>query len=90
MANHSYSHPYFSELTTEQCLAEIQTTHVILEKLYERAEIAWDKKYFRFPFGDDGSGTDIESAFTEQCTASNTRTLTGNSTVFASVGLCTG
>lgn len=59
IASHSYSHPYFSELTTEQCFAEIQATHIILEDLHEQAGVAWDKRYFRFPFGDDGSGTEL-------------------------------
>jgi peptidoglycan/xylan/chitin deacetylase (PgdA/CDA1 family) len=59
MANHTYSHPYFSKLTIEQCLAEIHLTHIILEELHEQAGVVWNKRYFRFPFGDDGSGTDL-------------------------------
>ena len=58
IGNHSYSHYRFSELTTDQCFAEIRSTHAIIEQLYEDAGVIWDKKYFRFPFADDGSGTD--------------------------------
>ena len=59
IANHTYSHPYFSQITTEQCLAEIHKTHALLEHLHEQAGVAWDKRYFRFPFGDNGSGIDL-------------------------------
>lgn len=59
IANHSYSHPYFSQQTTEQCFAEIHQTHILLEALYKQADVAWNKRYFRFPFGDDGSGIDM-------------------------------
>ncbi len=44
IGNHSFSHPYFSELSFEECTEQILSTEVI-----ERRH-----KLFRFPYGDKG------------------------------------
>ncbi|MFW6361993.1 MAG: polysaccharide deacetylase family protein [Spirochaetota bacterium] len=57
IGNHSYSHPYFSELSFEECAEQILRTEDILNRIYESlaAEgIARRHKVFRFPYGDKG------------------------------------
>ncbi len=59
LGNHSYSHPYFSELNVDQGCAEIRATDAILTELYDRAGVPWTYKYFRFPYLDNGSGCSV-------------------------------
>ncbi|MCC9136116.1 polysaccharide deacetylase family protein [Pontibacter silvestris] len=56
LGNHSYSHKAFSKISLREASKEIRKTHLLLEKLYNRAGVARDKKYFRFPYGDKGDG----------------------------------
>ncbi len=54
IANHSYTHPKFSDLTLSECINEIMKQEYILDELYHSAGI--DRKYkpIRFPYGDKG------------------------------------
>lgn len=54
IANHSYSHPHFSNISIAQCKEEILKTDQIIEALYEKAGIRRPGKWFRFPYGDKG------------------------------------
>lgn len=54
IGNHSYSHPYFSAISLEQCFEEILKTEDLIEKCYLRANIKRPKKIIRLPFGDRG------------------------------------
>lgn len=54
IANHSYSHPHFSQISLEQCKTEIEKTDQIITSLYKKAGVEWKQKWFRFPYGDKG------------------------------------
>jgi peptidoglycan-N-acetylglucosamine deacetylase len=54
LGNHSYTHPYFSDLELEECFFQIQRTEEIIEALYQQAGVLRPMKCFRFPFGDKG------------------------------------
>ncbi len=57
LGNHSYSHPYFSDLDLDACFDQIMRTDALLNAVYQRAGVARAAKYFRFPFGDKGGLT---------------------------------
>ncbi len=57
LANHARSHFSFSEISTRDCLFEIRKTEDIIQDVYHSAGEHREKKYFRFPFGDQGIGT---------------------------------
>ena len=54
IANHSYTHPYFSKISIEQVKEEIFKTDQIIEEVYQAAGIVRPAKWFRFPYGDKG------------------------------------
>lgn len=54
VGNHSYSHPYFSKLSVDQCFAEIRACDAMLDEYYARAGVPRRYRYFRFPYGDKG------------------------------------
>lgn len=54
IGNHSYSHPFFSKLTLQECIEEIEKTEEILEQLYKDAGVERKYKLFRFPYIDKG------------------------------------
>lgn len=54
VGNHSYSHPGFSSLTTEEGIAEIARCEEVLDRLYQDAGLARVYRPFRFPYGDKG------------------------------------
>jgi peptidoglycan-N-acetylglucosamine deacetylase len=54
IGNHSYSHPHFSDLSLDQCYAEIRATHAVLDELYQRSGVTKPYTFFRFPYGDKG------------------------------------
>lgn len=58
IGNHSYSHPYFSQISLEACYKEIEKTEALIEACYHQAGVARPLKIFRFPFGDRGAGFD--------------------------------
>ena len=54
VGNHSYSHPHFSELTTQQAIEEVEKCEAVLNKLYSDAGVERTWRPFRFPYGDKG------------------------------------
>ncbi|MCC9166958.1 polysaccharide deacetylase family protein [Pontibacter harenae] len=56
LGNHSYSHKAFSKISLKEAYREIQKTDLLLDRIYEKAGVTWDVKYFRFPYGDKGDG----------------------------------
>ena len=54
VGNHSYSHPHFSELTTQQAIEEVEKCETVLNKLYCDAGVERTWRPFRFPYGDKG------------------------------------
>lgn len=54
IGNHSYSHPYFSELTLSECFSEIAKQENVLNELYQAAGVDRKYKLIRFPYGDKG------------------------------------
>lgn len=54
VGNHSYSHPFFSQLSLEEAIEEIEKNEAILDKLYQDAGVPRVYRPFRFPYGDKG------------------------------------
>ena len=54
VGNHSYSHPFFSSLTMEECIEEIEKCETVLDRLYHDSGVERLYKPFRFPYGDKG------------------------------------
>ena len=54
VGNHSYTHPHFSEISFDECVAEIEKCEDALNRLYERAGVERKYRPFRFPYGDRG------------------------------------
>jgi peptidoglycan/xylan/chitin deacetylase (PgdA/CDA1 family) len=54
IGSHAYHHKLFSEFSLDECLNQISMTHEVIERLYLASGIPWEKKYFRFPYGDKG------------------------------------
>ncbi|MEK6899609.1 MAG: polysaccharide deacetylase family protein [Nanoarchaeota archaeon] len=54
LGNHSYNHPWFSDLTPEKAKEEIERTQELIEKAYAQCGKA-APLFFRFPFGDNGN-----------------------------------
>jgi len=54
VANHSFTHPYFSAITLEQSKEEILRTERLIEKAYDLSGKPQKYKLFRFPFLDKG------------------------------------
>lgn len=56
VGNHSYSHPFFSHISLQQCYDEIMKTEELIEQCYQDAQMIRPHKIIRFPFGDRGAG----------------------------------
>jgi peptidoglycan-N-acetylglucosamine deacetylase len=56
LANHSWSHPHFSDISVEEAKEEILRTDQLITKLYAQARVPQGIKLFRFPYGDQGDG----------------------------------
>lgn len=54
VGNHSYSHPFFSKLTFDECREEILKTETLINSLYTQTKHIRQHKYIRLPFGDEG------------------------------------
>jgi peptidoglycan/xylan/chitin deacetylase (PgdA/CDA1 family) len=54
IGNHSYTHPYFSDISFEEAKEEILKTEEQIEKAYHLAGCKRPHKLFRFPFMDKG------------------------------------
>jgi peptidoglycan/xylan/chitin deacetylase (PgdA/CDA1 family) len=57
-ANHSFSHPHFSEITFDEATDEIERTNALIDGLYKQSGLFRRGKLFRFPFGDQGQNKD--------------------------------
>jgi len=69
VGNHSYSHPYFSEISLDDCIQEILKTEDLVNQSYASAKITRPSKIIRFPFGNLGG--DNEAALNDFLTAEN-------------------
>lgn len=58
LGNHSYTHPWFSSITSREGFEEIRKTDELLNDIYTSAGIHQEdrKRFFRFPYGDAGDG----------------------------------
>lgn len=54
IANHTYTHPSFSDITIAEAKKEIEQTDMLIDELYQEAGVARPAKWFRFPYGDKG------------------------------------
>lgn len=64
IGNHAWDHPYFSNLSLENCFKQIKDTDNLINKIYKKAGRKRPANYFRFPYGDKGgnqSGDDYEN-----------------------------
>lgn len=57
IANHSYSHPHFGDITYEEAESEIIRTDKLIGQLYKSAGVSRPIKLFRFPYGEKGKST---------------------------------
>lgn len=57
LANHSYTHPDFSTISTKRAKEEIVATYHLIREVVEEAEVAPQRQnlFFRFPYGVAGS-----------------------------------
>lgn len=55
ICNHSYDHPYFSEISLNEAYEQIVKTDRIIDKIYKDSKVIRPIKFFRFPFGDRGN-----------------------------------
>lgn len=65
IGNHSYSHPYFSEIVLDRCKEEILKTEVLIDLCYQKANTIRTAKFIRLPFGDRGAGPSAREAETD-------------------------
>ncbi|MFD3001493.1 polysaccharide deacetylase family protein [Pontibacter toksunensis] len=56
LGNHSFAHQHFSKLSTKEALDDIAIADGLLEEIHAEAGVVWEKKFFRFPYGDKGDG----------------------------------
>lgn len=54
LGNHSFSHPYFSQMSIQDCYTEILKQEEVLNRIYEKAKVKREHKLFRFCYGDKG------------------------------------
>lgn len=71
IGNHSYNHPHFSELTDGEAKSQIIETDRIIGEIYAKTQQEIPAKYFRYPYGDNGSsdqikGGDLTKTFASQ------------------------
>ncbi|HEX3043407.1 MAG TPA: polysaccharide deacetylase family protein [Bacillota bacterium] len=75
IGNHSFSHPHFSDLTLEQCEAEIKRTDESIQRIYQKSGIECPAKFFRFPYFDTGGDVHSEENETKWLKTSYERLL---------------
>ncbi len=56
IGNHSYTHPFFSQIPLEKCFEEILRTEELIETAYTQAGEKRSQKIVRLPFADRGAG----------------------------------
>lgn len=66
IGNHSYTHPYFSQIPLEQCFEEILKTEALIDNCYHQANIERPCKVIRLPFGDRGAGKHAREAVLDE------------------------
>jgi len=54
IGNHSYSHSTFSSTSQKESFQEIENTDVLIDEIYQQANVERPAKFFRFPYGDKG------------------------------------
>ena len=54
VGNHSYSHPFFSQISFEEAVQEIEKNEELLDKLYKDSGVERKYRPVRFPYGDKG------------------------------------
>lgn len=54
LANHSFTHPHFSDVPVADGQADIRRADELLQRVHDQAGLPWTRKYFRFPYGDQG------------------------------------
>lgn len=54
VGNHSFSHRHFSEMSIEECIADIEKMEELLNQAYQDADVPRKVKVFRFPYIDRG------------------------------------
>lgn len=54
VGNHSFTHPFFSKISLQQGIEEIEKNEELLNKLYKDAGVERKYRPFRFPYGDRG------------------------------------
>jgi peptidoglycan/xylan/chitin deacetylase (PgdA/CDA1 family) len=55
IGNHTYTHPYCSQIELDTIYDEIRRTDALIDDIYRQAGVNRPAKYFRFPFGDKGA-----------------------------------
>lgn len=65
IGNHSYTHPYFSQISLTQCLEEIMNTEKLINECYLSSGKERICKVIRLPFGDRGAGPKVKEAANE-------------------------
>lgn len=66
IGNHSYSHPYFSTISLEECYNEITETEKLIDECYALAGKIRPCKIIRLPFGDRGAGPYLRKPVTDK------------------------
>ncbi len=56
IGNHSYEHPYYSEINNQSFFDEILKTEDLIQLAYQKANRQRADKFIRLPFGDRGAG----------------------------------
>jgi len=54
LGNHSFGHPYFSQISVNEARHEIERTDALIDDLHIRAAVRRPAKWFRFPYLDTG------------------------------------
>lgn len=59
IGNHSWSHPYFDQLTQDEVWQEIESTDALITTLYQKAGVPRKLKVFRFPYLNKGGNNKL-------------------------------
>ncbi len=66
IGNHSFSHPFFSQISLDECYQEILKTEELIEECYKNAGMQRPAKVIRLPYGDRGAGDFARMPQTEE------------------------
>lgn len=73
LANHTWTHPFFSEISLEKAYDEIARTDDLLNTLHEKTGVERRHRFFRFPYGDKGGGFNSGDTLKPRTAAGDTR-----------------